>query len=89
MLPSDRAKVRELLRSRHEWKPSEHILVAKEHALMHTHIPSKGSVVEPSVARTLWQFHKGVTYLNHGAFGCTPLPVLDVQRELLHSAEGH
>lgn len=89
MLPSDRAKVRGWLGSRHDWKPSPHLLVAKEHALKNTHLPPKGTVIEPSVARTLWQFHKGVTYLNHGAFGCTPLPVLNVQRELLDSAEGN
>ncbi len=32
-------------------------------------------------ARRLWSFEPGIHYLNHGAFGATPIPVLQAQAE--------
>jgi isopenicillin-N epimerase len=35
-----------------------------------------------------WRFAPGLTYLTHGTFGATPVPILELQRELVDELEG-
>ena len=43
----------------------------------------------PHSVATDWQFPDGVTYLNHGSFGPSPLPVIEARQEWLRQLEAN